>query len=272
MKRKTNIKLFLLALLSVAMLASCGKDSPYDPAKGDGNGKGDPNAVPEYVVDKDGYATYEYKGFSYKFKKEVINTDAAKKAMKKVKSDIDFIESMIPEAALKVMQAKPIWFEENNEKNSSAAWYHKGTGSGLAYGNLAAKEKCVEITNYKYYVDWTAQNQPLMVLHELCHLYHDQGLGGDGNNDINMAYNNAKNKGLYKTYYYRTSLSDQKGTAYEESGSNKCYCMTDNWEFFAEMCEAYWGENDYYPFNYMQLKDHDPVAFALMEKIWGKRF
>ena len=262
----------LLAAFFVAAAVSCGKDGPYDPAKGDGNGHGTGDVTAEYTVDKDGYATYEYQGFTYKFKKDVINTDAAKKAMAKVRSDIDQIITLIPESAVKVMQGKPIWFEKNNDKNSSAAWYHRGSGSGLAYGGLAAKEKCVEITNYEYYVSWTAQNQPFMVLHELCHLYHDQGLGGDGNNDIKMAYTNAKNKGLYTTYYYRTSLSDSKGTEYTEGGSNKAYCMTDAWEFFAEMCEAYWGENDYFPFNYMQLRDHDATAFALMEKIWGKRF
>lgn len=268
---KKTFRMLLMAFVVTAAVA-CGKDEPYDPAKGDGNGHGTGVTESAYTVDKDGYATYEYKGFTYKFKKDVIGTDAAKKAMTKVQKDIDQILTIIPDEAVKVMQKKPIWFEENNTKNTSAAWYHRGAGSGLSFGGLAAKEKCVEITNYKYYVDWTAQNQPFMVLHELCHLYHDQGLGGDANSDINMAYNNAKNKGLYKTYYYRTSLSDQKGTAYEESGTNKCYCMNDAWEFFSEMSEAYWGENDYFPFNYAQLKQHDPVAFSVMEKIWGKRF
>lgn len=269
---KKLFRILLCSMTLAVMLVSCDK-SAYDPAQDPNNNNGKPGTeATTYTIDKDGYATYEYKGFTYKFKKEVISTDAAQKAMAKVKSDIDQILLLIPEDAVKVMQKNPIWFEENNSKNTSAAWYHRGSGSGLAYGGLAAKEKCVEITNYKYYVDWTAQNQPFMVLHELCHLYHDHGLGGDANNDITSAYTNAKNKGLYKTYYYRTSLSDTKGTAYQESGTQHAYCMTDKWEFFAEMSEAYWGENDYYPFNYIQLKEHDPFAFAIMEKIWGKRF
>ena len=40
---------------------------------------------------------------------------------------------------------------------------------------------------------------------------------------------------------------------------------------FSEISEAYWGENDYAPFNYEDLKAKDPVGFQLMETIWGKR-
>ena len=47
--------------------------------------------------------------------------------------------------------------------------------------------------------------------------------------------------------------------------------MNSVWEYFSELCEAYWGENDYYPFNYEQLKEHDPVGFAMMETIWGAK-
>lgn len=269
--KKTLRRFFAAALMAMAIV-SCGKDGPIDPAKGDGSGNGDPGATPEYTVDKDGYATYTHQGFEFKLKAGVINTDDAKKAIQHMRSDLDYVVQCFPENALKILREHPIWLEENNPKNSSAAWCHTYYENGLTYGGLAAKGHCVEITNYRNYVAWANQNQPLMVLHELAHLYHALGLGGDSNVDINSAYNNAKNKGLYKTYYYRSTLSDTKGTAYQETSSQHAYCMTNAWEFFSEMSEAYWGENDYYPFNYMQLKELDPLAFAMMEKIWGKRF
>lgn len=267
MKRKTDIRLFLLALLSVAMLASCGKDKIYDPAD-------DPNKQPatqktEYVVDKDGYATYEYGGFTYKFKKNVIDQDAAKAAMAKLKEDIDIINDLIPEKALKVMKKRPIWLEEKNMNNSNgegAAWCHTEAGQGTTFGGLAAKEFCVEITNYTNYVAWSKQNQPLMVLHELCHLYHGQALGGSANTTISNAYNNAKKQNLYTKAKYRYETG---GKVYQLN--DQAYCMNTVWEYFSEMCEAYWGENDYYPFNYEDLKSHDPVGFAMCESIWGKR-
>ncbi len=266
---KRTFRMLLMAFVVTAVVA-CGKDEPYDPAKGDGNGHGTGVAEPAYTVDKDGYATYEYKGFTFKVKNDVVKTEGAQKAVSRMKSDLDKIMTFVPADILKVMQKNPIWMEKHNEKNSSAAWYHRGAGSGLTYGGLAAKEKCVEITNYDWYVDWTSRNQPMMVFHELCHLYHDQGLGGSSNTTIMNAYKAAKNSGIYKEIWYRTDASYNTEDKWTKTTS--AYCMNDDFEYFSEMCEAYWGENDYYPFNYMQLKDFDKNGYNMCVKIWGERF
>lgn len=261
---KMNLRMLFMAAVAATMVMSCGKDEPYDPAK-------DPDRKPgseptEYVIDKNGYATYEYGGFTYKFKVAVVGSREAQTAMAKIKSDIDHINEIIPEAALKVMKKRPIWFEENNKQNPSAAWYHTWAEYPTTYGDLAEKGKCVEVTNYNNYVDWSGRNQPLMVLHELCHLYHDQALGGETNPTIKNAYENAKKQGLYAKAKYRYEVG---GKVYQQNEA--AYCMNTMWEYWSEMCEAYWGENDYYPFNYEDLKSHDPVGFAMCEKIWGAR-
>lgn len=268
MKTLRHFALLSVTILSLAMV-SCETDSPYDPAK-DPNNKTDPAEEPEkeYVVDQYGYATYTYQGFEFKFKESVIETNNAKKAIEHVRADLDKIVELIPESALNIMRRKPIWFEENNKQNSSAAWYHTWAEYPTTYGDLAAKGKCVEVTNYNYYVSWSNQNQPFMILHELCHLYHDQGLGGDNNTDITNAYNAAKKSGIYNKIYYRSHTTDPKNKWTETTSA---YCMNTAWEYFAEMCEAYWGENDYYPFNYAQLKEFDTNGFNLMVKIWGAR-
>ena len=266
MKRYRNLVFMLL--VAAMTFVSCGKEGIIDPAKGDGNGHGGTEV--EYTVDQYGYATYEYEGFTFKIKASVVKTEAAQKAVAHMKSDLKHIISFVPEKALKIMKGKPIWMEENNTQNPSAAWYHTWAEYPTTYGDLAAKGKCVEITNYNYYVDWSNRNQPYMVFHELCHLYHDQGLGGDSNADIKNAYDHAKNTGLYKEIWYRSDASyttEDKWTKTKDA-----YCMNTMWEYFSELSEAYWGENDYYPFNYMQLKEFDTVGFAMMEKIWGKRF
>lgn len=257
--------MFMTAVLTAVSIVSCGKEDIVDPAKKDDKPGNEQEA--EYTVDKDGYATYTYEGFTYKFNKSVIKTPNAVAAMNHIKDDLDFIVAHIPEKALKIMRKNPIWFEENNSKNPSAAWCHVSSGSGTSFGGLAAKEFCVEITNYKYYVDWSNQNQPLMVLHELCHLYHSLALGGDNNSAIKAAYENAKkNVDIYKNGRYRYTLDDKVG-----SPTKDVYAMNTMWEYFSEISEAYWGENDYAPFNYAQLKEKDPKGFELMESIWGPR-
>lgn len=225
---------------------------------------------PEYVVDEHGYATFTHQGFNFKIKESDYNSSRkGKDAVKYIKEDLDHIVSIIPEEALEVMRKRPIWLEKNNTANSSAAWYHTWAGYPESIGDLKEKGKCVEITNFSNYISWSDQNQPLMVLHELCHLYHDQGLGGDRNQTINEAYKNAKDNGLYAEGWYRYNINQTSQSQWTKT--TDVYCMVTVWEYFAELCEAYWGENDYYPFNYEQLKEHDPVGFAMMESIWGAK-
>ena len=47
------------------------------------------------------------------------------------------------------------------------------------------------------------------------------------------------------------------------------YALSDQKEFFAEMTEAYFGVNDFYPFNHAELKEAEPETFALLTEIWG---
>lgn len=44
--------------------------------------------------------------------------------------------------------------------------------------------------------------------------------------------------------------------------------MTTPQEFFAEMTEAYFGVNDFYPFNRAELKESEPEIFELLQEIW----
>ena len=275
-----KFKTFLTAFLISTTIVSCSGDSPDEPNKEnngkeevtpDDSNKGDDNneTNKEYSVDAHGYATYTHKEFTFKMKESETKTERGQEAIKYIKEDIDHIVSIIPEDALTVMRKRPIWMERNNKHNSSAAWYHTWEGYPESIGDIKEKGKCVEITNYDYYISWTDINQPLMVLHELCHLYHDQGLGGENNQIIKQAYQNAKEKELYKTGWYRGNTTYTQPNQWTKT--TDVYCMVTVWEYFAELCEAYWGENDYYPFNKEQLKEHDPEGFAMMESIWVKK-
>lgn len=270
-----KFKTIFTAFLVMAVLVSCGSDTP-DVPDNNGGGVENPNPDPEpdeekeYTVDSHGYATYTHEGFNFKIKEVETKTTEGKKAIEHIKEDLTHIVSIIPEEALKIMRLKPIWMEKSHKVSTSAAWYHKSAGYPESIGDLKEKGKCVEITNFNYYVSWSDQNQPMMVLHELCHMYHDQGLRGDNNEIINQAYKNAKENDVYNKdkVWYRYNTTDSQNKWIHPTS---VYCMNDNWEYFAELCEAYWGENDYYPFNYEQLKEHDPVGFAMMESIWGKK-
>ena len=98
--------------------------------------------------------------------------------------------------------------------------------------------------------------QPWVVLHELAHAYHDQVLGFEDPR-ILQAYEQFKKNG----HGAAALLFD--GTRVRHYG------LTDHKEFFAEMTEAYFGENDFFPFNRAELMTAEPEIFKLLQAIWG---
>ena len=104
----------------------------------------------------------------------------------------------------------------------------------------------------------TARNireQPWVILHELTHAYHDQFL----------SFNDARIMQAYENY----KKSGRGETALLYSGARvKHYGLTNHKEFFAEMTEAYFGANDFFPFNRAELKESEPEIHAMLREIW----
>jgi hypothetical protein len=97
----------------------------------------------------------------------------------------------------------------------------------------------------------------MMVLHELAHAYHHQVLGWD-HREIAAAYRRAVAGKSYESVLYF-------------NGANKrAYGMNDAKEYFAELTEAWFGENDFYPFVRAEVLKHDPPMAELLKKTWGR--
>ena len=108
------------------------------------------------------------------------------------------------------------------------------------------------------------RRMPVLVLHELAHAYHDRFLpGGHGNPDVKAAYEAAKASGKYD----RVERQDSEG----RKRFDKAYAMANPQEYFAETSEAFFAENDFFPFNRTELKQLDPKMFTLLEKLWGSK-
>ena len=97
---------------------------------------------------------------------------------------------------------------------------------------------------------------PMLALHELAHGYHDQVLGFD-HAEVEAAYRRARDSGSYDAVERPSSGKKEKA-----------YAMSNAKEYFAETTEAYFGVNDFFPFNREDLKKHDPRMFKLLEKLW----
>jgi hypothetical protein len=102
----------------------------------------------------------------------------------------------------------------------------------------------------------TWAKHPYVVLHELAHAYHDQVLSFD-NPKVIEVFDAAKSQGIYEEVLLYTGKKV------------KHYGLSNHKEYFAELTEAYFGMNDFYPFVRAELNEHDPAMYALLREIWG---
>ena len=179
------------------------------------------------------------------------------RAMKLLEYKLSEIKSVVMAERLVKLQAITIVLDLSNGKLHSMQ-YHPDAGWLQANGYSRELEKCVHIpeaadfTNARHNSD-----QPWCVLHELAHGYHDQVLGFD-------------EPRIYKAWE-RYKASGHGDSVLHISGRKlPHYALTNHKEFFAEMSEAYFGANDFFPFNRAELKRDEPEIFALLAEIWGR--
>ena len=127
--------------------------------------------------------------------------------------------------------------------------------SGSSESTSPSKARGVELSNCRNFLAWT-HAQPWMVLHELAHAYHDQVLGFD-HAGVKACYDEAMRDKRYESVLH---INGRK---------QRHYACNNPQEYFAEMSEAYFGTNDFYPFTQAELKEAEPETFALLREIWG---
>ena len=139
------------------------------------------------------------------------------------------------------LQKVPIWLDRTHGKLRPAQ-YHPSAGWLKANGYSESLARCVHIPNAADFVSLHHQQvQPWSVLHELAHAYHDQVLGFE-DAAIKAAWVRFRDNGKYDK------------TLHISGKQVRHYGLTNQMEFFAEMTEAYFGHNDFFPFNRAELK------------------
>jgi hypothetical protein len=166
------------------------------------------------------------------------------------------ITRVVPAEALAKLRAIPIWVELK-EPHHPCMCYHPNASWLREHGMNPAKAGAVELANARNFNSWTLR-QPWMVLHELAHGYHHQVLGFE-NAEVEACYNAAVSAKLYESVLYGSGRKVRH------------YALNNAKEYFAEMTEAYFGTNDFYPFVRAELKQVDPRMHELLEKLWGAR-
>lgn len=203
------------------------------------------------------YTKREIQGFTVLVHPEVEkHPDEATAAFAELEAQLKSINEVVPAKPLAALKKVRFWVEWEAKKNG-AAEFHVSAGWLKDNGYNPDKVHAVEINNLKNFVAWSKKTQPWMVLHELAHAYHFTVLG-DKYEPLQAAYKQAMERKLYDS------------VEFIHGGKRKAYATTNPAEYFAELSEAYFGKNDFFPLTRAELEKHDPVGFQMLQKAWGK--
>lgn len=203
----------------------------------------------------DSYTTQTMHGFTVRVSAAAMaHPETTDPALVLLREELAEVIELTPVHTHKVLRSVVIWVEHNAPEHPCAC-YHPGRQWLIENGFNPDKEKGIEIANPKNFVEWTKRDQPLMVLHELAHAYHDLALGYD-HALVASCFEKAKKSGKYDEVMHVSGKP------------RKHYALSNDREYFAELTESYFGKNDFEPFTREELKVFDPAGFAMIEELW----
>lgn len=203
------------------------------------------------------YETRDIRGWKVNINRQLWTEEAeiTQNAIALLDLKLKNIKNALPQQHHSFLKSVTIWIEKDSPDFTGMV-YHPSAKWLSEHGYNPAKAKAIEIANINNFIQRT-KTQPWHVLHELAHAYHDRILGKDFP-PIIEAYNRAASQGLYRQVLRNTG--DRLW---------KAYALNSHSEYFAELTEAYFGENDFYPFTRQELKQYDPIGYRAIEKAWG---
>ena len=183
------------------------------------------------------------------------NEALGERAIRFLDAKLSDIKIVVPPEPLKKLQTIKIVLDLTHGK-LDVMQYHPSAEWLKEHGYSTELAKCVHIPRAADLpTKRNINEQPWVILHELSHGYHDQVLGFDDPRIIE-AYERYKKSGHGESVL----LYDGRHVRH--------YALTNHKEFFAEMTEAYFGSNDFFPFNRAELMESEPDIYKLLKQIW----
>ncbi|MFN0021171.1 MAG: hypothetical protein ACKVP0_23230 [Pirellulaceae bacterium] len=179
------------------------------------------------------------------------------KALKLLQTRLYEVKLLVPADKVGRLQKVTIWLDQSCGTIKSPQ-YHPNVDWLTQHGFVAELGRSVRIPSADYFVATRFQRQqPLGMLHELAHAYHDQVLSFE-HAEIKAAWKKFAEGGCYASVLHANGKKRPH------------YATTNQMEFFAEMTESYFGTNDFFPFNNAELQAEEPEVHALMRATWGE--
>jgi len=189
------------------------------------------------------------------------NGPATRRALELLAFQLSEVARVVPPAAVEQLRKVPLWFSPAYAGSGPRAEYHPDAGWLAAHRRNPAMAKAVEFTNIPEFESET-RRMPNFALHELAHAFHDRVLpGGFGNKDLREAHARA----VASKSYDDVERRDANGRSHRD----RAYALTNPMEFFAELSEAFFSRNDFFPFDRAELSQADPESERLLARLWG---
>ncbi len=183
------------------------------------------------------------------------HAQATARALELLEEQLRFVVRHVPPRAVRRLKRVRLWFSPPYPNTQPKAEYHSHPAWLRQHGRPEAMARGVEFTNVFIFAR-EVKRMPVFVLHELAHAYHHQVLGWS-HPDIQAAYQAAVSSGRYR----QVLRNDGRIV--------RAYALTNPQEYFAELTEAFFGRNDFFPFDRRQLEQYDPRAYRLLARLWG---
>jgi hypothetical protein len=209
------------------------------------------------------YESRMLRGWSVLIRVELLSDEKraeTEKGLSLIAKQLEDIERLVPLKALAKLRKVTLWLSPPYANARPRAEYHPGAEWLKANGRNPAMAKGVEFTDVSH-LDKEVLRMPLLTLHELAHAYHDQVLGND-HPVIKACYDQA----VAGKSYDKVSRKNWEGKITE---GVRAYAMTNPMEYFAETTEAFFGRNDFFPYDRKELEAHDPAMVEVLKKVWG---
>jgi len=202
--------------------------------------------------------TREVEGWTVRVDKALLagpDAGLGRKALRALGHKLAEIAEVVPADRLAALRRVVIVVDARHPLASMQ--YHPSAGWLRDHGYEPGLAKCVHVPRAtdlagRFVID----QQPMAVLHELAHAYHDQVLGFDDPR-VRAAWERFRDSGRYEAVLHASG------------GRRKHYALTNPMEFFAEMTEAYFGTNDFFPFVRAELRQELPDVHRLISEVWG---
>lgn len=170
------------------------------------------------------------------------------------------VEELLPRRASRTLRKTVLWLSPAYPGVRPTAEYHPGAQWLRDNGRDPAMVKGVEFTDVPLLAQEVVR-MPVLLLHELAHAWHDQILGFD-HPDVVAAWERNKQSG-------RLDKVERRLFGRSDRPVERHYGLTNPQEFFAEMSEAWFDVNDFFPTNRRELVRTDPETARLVERLWN---